>query len=49
MKRVNFDALLLDALHEQAQAMKVDWNVVLQADAAARRIATTLINETVGA
>ncbi len=34
VKRINFDALLLAALREQAQAMKVDWNVVLQADAA---------------
>ncbi|MBC7213749.1 MAG: BREX system serine/threonine kinase PglW [Burkholderiaceae bacterium] len=36
IKRVNFDALLLSALREQAQALKVDWNVVLQADAADR-------------
>ena len=36
LRRVNFDALLLAALREQAQAMKVDWNVVLQADAAER-------------
>lgn len=36
IKRLNFDALLLAALREQAQAMKVDWNVVLQADAAER-------------
>lgn len=34
LKRVNFDALLLAALREQAQAARVDWNVVLQADAA---------------
>lgn len=34
VKRLNFDALLLAALREQAQAMKVDWSVVLQADAA---------------
>lgn len=34
VKRVNFDALLLDALHEQAKVARVDWNVVLQADAA---------------
>lgn len=33
VKRINFDALLLAALREQAQAMKVDWSVVLQADA----------------
>ena len=36
VKRINFDALLLAALREQAQAMKVDWSVVLQADAADR-------------
>ncbi len=36
VQRINFDSLLLGALHEQAQAMKVDWNVVLQADAADR-------------
>lgn len=36
IKRLNFDALLLAALREQAQTMKVDWNVVLQADAAER-------------
>lgn len=35
LKRVNFDALLLSALREQAQAARVEWNVVLQADAAA--------------
>ncbi len=34
--RLNLDALLLAALREQAQAMKVDWKVVLQADAADR-------------
>jgi serine/threonine protein kinase len=36
VKRLNLDALLLAALREQAQAMQVDWNVVLQADAAER-------------
>jgi serine/threonine protein kinase len=36
VKRINFDALLLAGLREQAQAMKVDWSVVLQADAADR-------------
>jgi len=36
IERVNFDALLLSALREQAQALKVDWSVVLQADAADR-------------
>lgn len=36
VQRVNFDALLLGALRDQAQAMKVDWSVVLQADAAER-------------
>lgn len=34
VKRLNIDALLLAALREQAQAMKADWKVVLQADAA---------------
>lgn len=34
VKRVNFDALLLASLREQAEAAGVDWNVVLQADAA---------------
>lgn len=34
VQRINFDALLLSALREQALAMKVDWSVVLQADAA---------------
>ncbi|RJP67019.1 MAG: BREX system serine/threonine kinase PglW [Comamonadaceae bacterium] len=34
VKRINFDALLLAALREQAQAMQVAWSVVLQADAA---------------
>ena len=36
LKRVNFDALLLAALREQAAAARVDWNVVLEADAADR-------------
>lgn len=36
VQRINFDALLLSALREQALAMKVDWSVVLQADAADR-------------
>ncbi len=36
VKRINFDALLLSALREQAQSTRVDWNVVLQADAAER-------------
>jgi len=36
IKRVNFDALLLSALRAQAQALKVDWNIVLQADASER-------------
>ncbi|SOE66883.1 serine/threonine protein kinase [Burkholderia sp. D7] len=36
MKRVNFDALLLVSLREQAQAAQVDWSVVLEADAADR-------------
>ena len=36
VQRINFDALLLTELRAQAQAMKVDWAVVLQADAAER-------------
>ncbi len=36
LQRVNFDALLLSALHEQAAAARVDWNVVIEADAADR-------------
>lgn len=36
LQRVNFDALLLGALREQANAARVDWNVVLEADAADR-------------
>jgi serine/threonine protein kinase len=36
LKRVNFDALLLAALREQAKIAGVDWNIVLQADAADR-------------
>jgi len=36
LQRVNFDALLLSALREQATAARVDWNVVLEADAANR-------------
>ena len=36
LQRVNFDALLLAALREQAAAARVDWNVVLGADAADR-------------
>lgn len=34
LERLNFDALLLNALREQASAARVDWNVVLRADAA---------------
>jgi hypothetical protein len=34
MQRVNFDALLLAALREQAAAARVNWSVVLEADAA---------------
>lgn len=34
VKRINFDALLLAALRDQAQTARVDWNVVLLADAA---------------
>lgn len=36
LQRVNFDALLLATLREQAVAACVDWNVVLEADAADR-------------
>jgi serine/threonine protein kinase len=36
LQRVNFDALLLGALREQAKTARVDWNVVLEADAADR-------------
>jgi serine/threonine protein kinase len=36
LQRVNFDALLLAALRDQATTAGVDWNVVLQADAADR-------------
>ena len=36
LRRVNFDALLLNALREQATTARVDWNVVLRADAADR-------------
>jgi serine/threonine protein kinase len=36
LQRVNFDSLVLKALHEQAAAARVDWNVVLEADAADR-------------
>ena len=34
LQRINFDALLLAALRDQAKTAKVDWSVVLQADAA---------------
>jgi hypothetical protein len=36
LKRVNVDAVLLTALRDQAGKVGVDWNVVLQADAADR-------------
>ena len=36
LTRLNFDALLLGALRDQARAAGVDWAVVLQADAADR-------------
>ena len=36
LRRLNFDALLLNALREQATAARVDWNVVLHADATDR-------------
>ena len=35
LERVSIDALLLDALREQAKALKVDWQVVLRADTSA--------------
>lgn len=34
LQRLNFDALLLSALRDQANAARVDWNVILRADAA---------------
>ena len=34
-QRISFDTLMLKALRQQAEALKVDWNVVLLADAAA--------------
>jgi serine/threonine protein kinase len=34
LRRLNFDDLLLSALREQAIAARVDWNLVLEADAA---------------
>ena len=33
VQRLNLDALLLATLREQAQAMRIDWKVVLEADA----------------
>jgi serine/threonine protein kinase len=36
LRRVNFDGLVLTALREQATAARVDWRVVLEADAADR-------------
>lgn len=36
LKRLNFDALLLKALRDEATAAGVDWNIVLHADAAER-------------
>lgn len=36
LQRVNFDALMLTALREQAVAARVDWKVVVEADAADR-------------
>ena len=36
LQRLNFDALLLKALREQATIARVEWNVVLRADAADR-------------
>jgi serine/threonine protein kinase len=36
LQRVNFDALLLAALREQAVTARVSWNVVLEADGAER-------------
>ncbi|MBK5914701.1 BREX system serine/threonine kinase PglW [Rhodocyclus purpureus] len=34
--RLSFDALLIRALREQAETLRIDWNVILRADAAAR-------------
>jgi serine/threonine protein kinase len=34
LQRINFDALMLQALREQAAAARVDWRAVLEADAA---------------
>ena len=36
LQRLNFDALMLEALRAQAAAARVDWNVVVAADAADR-------------
>lgn len=36
VRRINFDALFLAALREQAQAARADWQVVLHADATER-------------
>lgn len=36
LQRINFDALLLAALRDQAKTAGVDWSIVLQADAADR-------------
>jgi len=36
LKRISFDALLLAELRTQANVARVDWNMVLQADAADR-------------
>ncbi len=36
LQRVNFDVLILGALREQATAARVDWTIVLEADAADR-------------
>ena len=36
LQRVSFDSLMLAALREQATAARVDWNVVIEADAADR-------------
>lgn len=36
LARVSFDALMIKALREQAEALRIEWNVILRADGAAR-------------
>ncbi|TAH50404.1 MAG: BREX system serine/threonine kinase PglW [Betaproteobacteria bacterium] len=35
LARFSFDALMIQALREQAEALRIDWNVILRADGAA--------------